>query len=337
MKMISKTVSVVIATHNGSHYIEELLLSVIGQNFPPAEIIISDDASTDNTLEIVERITAGCGIETRILRNTKPLGFRDNFLRSSLTAQGDFIAFCDQDDIWDKTKLEKCARFFEDINISMIVHSATTIDKDANEIGSFRQGIRRTTIRPPLSYDPWFTFFGFSILFRRDLLGLADINSRFVDYIVPTEMIAHDRWITFLAQMVGSTAEIEQPLVGYRQHESNVFGDGSRKPVFTKRDVESESRNYIAATSRMMEIIKGIPEDSSEIFPQFSREKCIVFLKRALEQLKARDEIYRSSSRMKSLAYISKLIVSGKYKAVHNNRNRWRSIARDTTFALLRV
>ena len=220
-KATSKTVSVVLATHNGASYIEEQVRSISNQTLTPLELIVSDDASSDNSLQIVEDVLADCDFTVKINRNVRPLGFRDNFLQASLLAQGDFIAFCDQDDVWHPTKLEKCSEFFENKNISLIVHAAQLIDNDTNRIGMFRQGIEDTRVRAPLSYDPWGTFWGFSMVFRRELLKLVSINDRFIDYIVPSELIAHDRWIMLLGQMVGATAEIKDPLVDYRQHQQS--------------------------------------------------------------------------------------------------------------------
>jgi glycosyltransferase involved in cell wall biosynthesis len=331
-----KSVSIVMATYNGSKYIEEQLSSLIGQTLKPLEIIVSDDSSSDDTLEIVQRITAGCAIEIRLIRNEKALGFRDNFLRASLLARGDFIAFCDQDDIWDLDKLQKCSRYFDDRNIAMIVHRAETVDKDSHKIGEFRQGILRSVVKPPLSYDPWLTFFGFSIVYRRELLALADVNDRFIDYIVPTEMIAHDRWIMFLAQMVGSTAEIAEPLVKYRQHGNNVFGRGRRDLSVLGRDIKGETEYYIKSTSKMIEIVATFPDDTKLVFPEFDRRNCIDFLSRALKQLESRSVIYDAESRAVSLYRLYECIRSGRYKAAHNNRNRFRSIIRDLKFALQR-
>ncbi|GAU86723.1 alpha-L-Rha alpha-1,3-L-rhamnosyltransferase [Bosea sp. BIWAKO-01] len=335
MPVECKSVSVVMATYNGAKYVEEQLQSIIGQTFRPLEIIVSDDASSDATLEIVERLAAGCGIETKILRNAKPLGFRDNFLRASLIARGDFIAFCDQDDVWDAEKLEKCSKFFADPSISMIVHTAITVDRNANKIGDFRQGIRRSGIRQPLSYDPWLTFFGFSIVYRRELLRVADINDRFIDYIVPTEMIAHDRWIMFLAQMVGSTAELAEPLVKYRQHESNTFGSRSKNRKRFDRDIRRDTDFYIASTAKMLEIVCNIPEEVGYEFPLFDRDKSKLYLERALNQLTMRRYIYNSQSKISSFGKIYRCVKTGSYRSVHGGHNRWRSLGRDLQFALL--
>ena len=332
----SKTVSVVLATHNGAKYIEEQIRSIAAQTLSPFELIVSDDASTDNTLQVTRDVLSECNLRTRIVRNEKALGFRDNFLRACLLAQGDFIAFSDQDDIWHPDKLEKCSAFFEDRRVSLIVHTAKLIDDDSNHIGAFRQGITDTTIKPPLSYDPWGTFWGFSMVFRREIVEMIDIKERFIDYIVPSELIAHDRWVMLLGQMVGAIAEIKDPLVSYRQHANNLFGDGSRKK-YDSLDIRQRSETYIRATSQMVGIVSKIPTGTNDAFPLFDKDRCRSFLNSALLQLRSRHAIYEAPSIPRSLRQLWTCLGDGTYRNVHDGSMRWRSLMRDVRFAALRT
>lgn len=336
-KPTSKTVSVVLATHNGARHIEEQIRSIAAQTLAPSELIVSDDASSDNTIQIVQDIVSDAGLtnKTRVIRNRKALGFRDNFLRACLLAQGDFIAFCDQDDVWRPTKLERCSEYFEDKRVSLIVHAAELIDDDSNHIGMFRQGIRDTTIKSPLSYDPWDTFWGFSIVFRRKLIELIDINERFIDYIVPSEKIAHDRWVTLLGQMVGATAEISEPLVNYRQHSNNLFGDGFHKKKISAVDIRKRSEDYIKATSQMASVLSKIPIEANDSFPLFDKDRCQQFVNSALLQLRSRHRIYESSTRSSAFRRVWECLSDGYYRNVHNGSMRWWSLARDVKFAAL--
>ncbi len=208
------------------------------------------------------------------------------------------------------------------------------LTKNSNRIGMFLQGIEDTRIRPPLSYDPWETFWGFSMVFRRELLHLVSINDRFIDYIVPSELIAHDRWIMLLGQMVGSTAEIKDPLVDYRQHSSNLFGASSRKK--NSADIEKRSADYIQATSQMISVLDKVSPDASMTFPLFDKEKCRRFLESALLQLECRHRIYESSTRSGSIHRLWECFSTRNYRSVHNGRMRWRSLIRDAQYAVLR-
>ncbi|MDP4001885.1 glycosyltransferase [Methylobacterium sp. NEAU K] len=336
MDAAGKTVSVVIATYNGSVFIRSQLESVISQSFKPLEVIISDDGSTDDTLAIVRSVASHCDIPIIIKVNAVNLGFRDNFLAASLDAKGDFIAFCDQDDIWDLTKLECAAAYFCNKNISLIVHSAASLEQSTGRLVKFSQGIRQAGIKPPLSYDPWLTFFGFSIVFRRELLYLADINARFTDFIAPKEKIAHDRWIMFLGQVVGETAELDLPLVKYRQHAANLFGDGRRGRKANAQKPIQVFDDYISATSGMIDVIRDLPHDTVADFPLFDRAKALHFFQRALRQLECRRGVYVTRHRGLALWSVIGNIRSGIYRSVHSDTVRWRSIARDLKFCLTR-
>lgn len=329
-------ISIVVATRNGSKFIREQLNSLVAQTVSPLEVIISDDASTDNTLDIAQEIFRASNISFTIIRNSPALGFRTNFLRAAMRTRGRFVAFCDQDDIWNSNKIDLCSKYIDDNTVSMIAHTATSVDSDNRELRLFSQGIQHTGVKPPLSYDPWLTFFGFSVVFRRDLLDLWDIDDRFVDFIVPGETIAHDRWVMFLAQMVGQVAEIDVPLVRYRQHGSNLFGDGKRARRATPTAVAGGSDPYREATAAMIEIVSRLPDTTTRHFPLFDRGRAIAFLQRALRQLEERNAVYQSDTRLQALKRISGLVTSGTYRAVHDGNTRWRSIAKDIKFAIVR-
>jgi Glycosyl transferase family 2 len=328
----SKTVSVVLATHNGAKYIEQQIRSIAAQTLAPFELIVSDDASTDNTLQIIQDVLSSCDFETRIVQNQKPLGFRDNFLQACLLARGDFIAFSDQDDVWHPDKLEKCSAYFDDKRVSLIVHAAKLIDDDSNHIGMFRQGITDTTIKPPLSYDPWGTFWGFSMVFRREIIEMVDIKDRFIDYIAPSELIAHDRWVMLLGQMVGAIAEIKEPLVSYRQHGNNLFGSQRR---YATSDIRRRSETYIKATSQMVGIVSKMPTDTNDRFPLFDKDRCHRFLNSALVQLRSRHAIYEATSISMAFRQLWACLNGGSYRNVHDGSMRWKSLIRDVKFAAL--
>lgn len=100
------TVSVVIPMHNSSTTIERALRSVMEQTSRPLEIIAVDDASTDDTCTVVERISAHSSIPLKLLRLTENLGSGTTRNEGWRVASGDLIAFLDADDAWHPRKLE---------------------------------------------------------------------------------------------------------------------------------------------------------------------------------------------------------------------------------------
>ena len=101
-----KKVSVVICTYNGEKFLREQLDSVLSQTYPLYEIIIQDDGSTDATLRIAADYQKRYPQLIHIYEHENPNGWNINFLDAINLATGDYIACCDQDDIWEKDKIE---------------------------------------------------------------------------------------------------------------------------------------------------------------------------------------------------------------------------------------
>lgn len=94
-----KTVSIVLCSYNGEHFLKTQLDSIVCQTYPIHELIIQDDGSTDHTLDIAREYAAQYPF-IRVEQHPQNLGFNRNFENALKKATGDFIAIADQDDIW---------------------------------------------------------------------------------------------------------------------------------------------------------------------------------------------------------------------------------------------
>ncbi len=138
------TISVVIATYNGEKYILKQLESLYMQKLRPDEVIICDDLSGDSTVEIVNKYIARKHLEDswHVYVNEKKLGYSDNFFNAALKATGDYIFFCDQDDVWFENKISEMTAIMEkDKNIGLL----------CSEYMAFSHGVdaARINIRAP--------------------------------------------------------------------------------------------------------------------------------------------------------------------------------------------
>lgn len=105
-----KTISVVMCTYNGaSRHLREQLDSIFAQTLLPGEIVVQDDCSTDDTMQVLREYAdrAPEGVAMRIVQNTAQMGINANFFSAMRRAEGELIAVSDQDDIWMPTKLEE--------------------------------------------------------------------------------------------------------------------------------------------------------------------------------------------------------------------------------------
>ena len=96
------------ATYNGAEYVVEQLESIRTQSMPVDEVIIHDDRSTDDTVAIVEKYIREHGLERtwKVSQNPKNLGYAANFISAVKETVGEYIFFCDQDDIWVPDRVE---------------------------------------------------------------------------------------------------------------------------------------------------------------------------------------------------------------------------------------
>lgn len=331
---MAPTVTVVLATHNGERFLDQQLDSLLAQTLQPSQIIISDDASSDGTRAIVETFAARSPVPVRLIHNHPALGFRENFLRASMQASCELVAFCDQDDVWLADKLEHCARCFEDPQVVHVVHQAQLIDEGGRAFGLFGQGIATDALRPPLSYDPWRTFYGFTQVFRRSLLQLVPPAERFIDYEAPPHRIAHDRWVFFLANVLGATVELAEPLVQYRQHGGNLYGAVDARPRDKREDVRARNLVRVQAANAMVRIIETMPEEATRLFPGFDRSAASACYRAALQHVSARESVYEAE-RLVGLTRLFGSVALGKYRA-HTGQHRWRAIAKDLYYCVSR-
>lgn len=241
----SLTVSVALCTYNGARFVAEQVRSILAQSSPAAQIVISDDGSTDATLDIVRTELAAAGSaapEVVIFENPAPLGVTRNFEQAILACTGDLIVLSDQDDIWVPDRLARAEREFVARPQLLLLHGDARLVDDAGEpLGhslfeaiEFTAGEQRE-VRRGRALDVLLrrnVVTGATAAFRRSLLAAA---SPFPDAWV------HDEWLAMVAAMTGGVDFVGEPLIDYRQHGSNEIG-ASRPTMAVRRSRLREPR-----------------------------------------------------------------------------------------------
>ena len=223
---MSKPISVAMATYNGAAFLEEQIDSLVAQTTPPAELVVSDDGSSDATLDIIRHFAGRAPFPVRILYKNERLGFADNILHAAAACRHELVAFCDQDDVWLPTKLEIGRRRIEEDNSLLSMHPLTLTDVNLHPVGHWNQGITANRVLAPLEIDPYITGWGNTMLFRRELATLIARAHRPSQPEAPERPLSHDTWIYVLAVALGRVSHIEKSLILYRQHGAATFGVG---------------------------------------------------------------------------------------------------------------
>lgn len=208
-------ISVCMATYNGEKYIKEQLESILCQLSADDEIIISDDGSTDKTLEIISSIRDS-RIKITIHKNNKDIIYKhrkvtENFENALLCAKGDYIFLTDQDDIWEESKVVECKKALE--NYDFVVHNMSIID----EHGILKKTKRYSKCPLPSSYLSIIikmNLWGCCMAFRRECLNVI--------LPIPEKVIAHDYWIAAVCRKKYNCIYLDSILIKYREHFDSV-------------------------------------------------------------------------------------------------------------------
>jgi len=220
MTQLNAPISVIITTHNGSSFIDEQIESILSQTLAPAEIIVCDDDSTDNTIEHLQKWEQ-LG-KLRLIRNPQALGVAENFKKAvGLANPHHFIALSDQDDVWLPQKLAICwnkMKEFDDLSHPSLVYSdLSLVNRNLEMINpSFQNelGIHK--------FEHCFdtALYGCLVLGCTTLFNPA-LRNLFVE-MPNNKPYYHDAWLSLIAFGWGNCAGIQEPLVMYRQHETNL-------------------------------------------------------------------------------------------------------------------
>lgn len=218
-------ISVAMATWNGERFLSQQLSSIARQTRLPDHLVISDDASDDSTLEIVDRFAAEAPLEVVVLRNRSRVGFVENFLRAMRACTGDAIALADQDDVWHPHKLEWCERpLIDDRDVVMAVHSAQAVDEYLRPVPADpgASGVRTRALLPPGSLAPFpAAWSGCTIVFRAAIVTQAPPEALPRQHEVSDPMF-HDQWLTIVGSALGRVALLPDVLLSYRRHASTA-------------------------------------------------------------------------------------------------------------------
>lgn len=207
-------ISVCIATYNGATYIKRQLETIISQLSAEDEIVISDDGSTDGTLEIVQDMESPL---IKIYHNTGSHGYTPNFENALAHAKGDIIFLSDQDDVWVENKVAVCLRYLE--TSDFVVSDAMLIDEKEEFLADSFYRIRKP-YRTLTGNILKFGYLGCCMAFRRDILRIA------LPFPKKRRHCTHDNWLFLVAKTFFRVTIAEEKLIKYRRHSLNASSGG---------------------------------------------------------------------------------------------------------------
>jgi len=221
----SPSISVALCTRNGARFVEEQVRSILAQTLQPAEIVLSDDASTDATVALVTALVEPTAVALRVFTNDPALGVAKNFEQAMLACGGELIALSDQDDVWRPDRLEVMAALFAASPSLLLASSdARLVDESGEPLASTLFGTLAISDAVFAAVDRGEAF---DALLRRNIVTGATtmVRRALVEAAVPFPgSWVHDEWLAAVAAAIGGVEMSRETLVDYRQHGANQIG-----------------------------------------------------------------------------------------------------------------
>lgn len=211
-------ISIVMATYNGNLFLSQQMQSLLAQTYPNMEIIIVDDCSTDDTIEILRKFQLTYPY-IKIFRNKSNVGYVKNFEKGCSLASGEYIALCDQDDYWHPDKIKNMQAAIG--SYPFIYCDSVLCDETLKPMGvNISDRVSCLDFDNCLQQAIFCRIYGHATLIKKSLVQAA---MPFLD------IIPHDWWLCYVATFNGGIKYLPEPLASYRQHSANIFGAAGGK------------------------------------------------------------------------------------------------------------
>lgn len=241
-------VLVLLATYNGEKYLQEQLDSIYEQKGVEVSVLARDDGSSDCTCEILEKNKKEHNINwyTGMHLNVQK-GFFD-LMQKAKEFDVEYIAFCDQDDVWDSDKLYIAVQNLKKYNTNLpaLYYSGQRLVNEKQElIANHELNKNRTLVTRFVLSD----FAGCTGVFNKALLNE-------VIKFEPDYMLMHDSWILKVCLCLGGNVCVDsEPHMNYRQHGGNSVGLGRSLPAYLKQ--VKQYLNEYQVERQMHELLRG--------------------------------------------------------------------------------
>jgi glycosyltransferase involved in cell wall biosynthesis len=219
-------IDILLATYNGGVFLEEQIQSLLSQSYTSWNLLIRDDGSSDQTVEIIKKYVKKYPEKIKFIQDTiQNSGPAGNFSILLQYSKSDYVMFCDQDDVWVSDKIEnvykKILRMENQFGkeTPLLVHSDLFVtDKNLNIIAKSMFEFQ--------NLNPLATNLN-QLLVQNNVTGCTVIiNKALVQKAtpIPKEVIMHDWWLALVASALGEIGFINNSTIMYRQHSMNDTG-----------------------------------------------------------------------------------------------------------------
>lgn len=333
-------ISIAMATYNGEKFIQMQLESLSCQSFFPFELVVTDDGSSDATVLLLRAFAETAPFPVRIYENENNLGYSNNFLKAAKLCSGDWVAFCDQDDVWLPNKLANAARAIERYaDVSLILQNAHLCNADLMQRGRlFPDKINPGRHQECSQYGFW-VWPGFLKTIKADLLQDIESSRRPLNYFPGHGVQSHDKWTCMVANAIGGIAVLREPAALYRRHDKALTGEyraqSASERIVKATSVGAEHYAFLARVAKSTALyLLQMAETCRRSDWRTKLEKSAVGFERIARIQTNRANLYRATSFFARVKFFLAVLIDGGYIGPALVAMGWKSAAKDLGFTL---
>ncbi len=271
-------IAILLATYNPpTHWLAELLDSLNAQSYPNLRLYVRDDASTSVSMQELDEILRKhiTAFPYKLLQNKQNLGSNGTFQTLVSDCSEPYIAFCDQDDVWNTDKIENTFSLLQNspLHPVMVCTNVSVIDGDGNPIAERMELHRkRHVFLRGEGLAP-------ELIFRNFALGCTVImeRERVLSYLPIPREIVHDHYICFRAACDGSIDYLDEPQMRYRVYGGNqtvvMAGVQTKQDYLARRILTFDARIRHLSSVASLQELDAASEWSRARIMNFHREK----------------------------------------------------------------
>jgi len=289
-------ISIAIATHNGQTYLEEQFQSLFTQTRKPDNVVVYDDASSDNTLAVLKELQAQAPFALDINYGMSNLRVNGAFSMALRKCEGDIVFFCDQDDIWEIDKIERFMEVFENKpEVGMVFSDASQIDGRGSPLGaSLWESVGFTNRR-----QAHFSHNGLCEMLRSGnfIYGMASAFRtqrirHFCPVLADPQGMTHDTWFALHTLATGwGSVLLKDQLVRYRRHDDQATKKGRPGRTANTEDRREIRRSQVIALIDSLGLVRSGVAGALDVGSEDIRSKSLKQLDDKLLHLLLRENL----------------------------------------------
>tara|TARA_R110001592_G_scaffold351175_3_gene648167 strand:+ start:1074 stop:1910 length:837 start_codon:yes stop_codon:yes gene_type:complete len=251
---MGSNIEILISTYNGAQYLREQLNSLFSQTYHNFKILIRDDGSNDNTIQIVKEFAAQYSNKINLIEDDfGNLGSSISFMKLLEYSVSDYVMFCDQDDVWLPNKIEVTLRKIQEMEEEgfdqplLVFSDLKVVDNELKIINDSFWSYQK--IDPNIASN-WKDLAAQNVITGCTIMFNKEAKNCCLPFELP--FLLHDQWTGVCVSKAGKVGFIEEKTLLYRQHNRNVAGAQNYgiKYLYSKINELRNSIKYYKSASK---------------------------------------------------------------------------------------